>query len=166
MLAGRFGHCPTHNMGFSISPIHRDYKVQLLCDYGSYHWPLPQAVFPARVISSEIRLRLPLYVALLGLEQYPKSLKDLRPSHEPDALAYVSEALYFHLYLSGTGSFYGDVVCPNTFMMQRLARRYFDEGLDHREMGKKVKLPFVYTFSRCIKLKFRYESCVSACSRS
>ncbi|KZZ96551.1 hypothetical protein AAL_03780 [Moelleriella libera RCEF 2490] len=37
---------------------------------------------------------------------------------------------------------------PNTFMMQELARRYFDEVLDREDEGKKVEVPFIYTFTR------------------
>lgn len=36
-------------------------------------------------------------------------------------------------------------------MMQELARRYFDEVLDREDEGKKVEVPFIYTFTRGMK---------------
>lgn len=37
---------------------------------------------------------------------------------------------------------------PNTFMMQELVRRYFDESLDREEEGKQVEVPYIYTISK------------------
>ena len=44
---------------------------------------------------------------------------------------------------------------PNTFMMQELARRYFDEALDREDEGKEVERPFIYTFARGMKVATR-----------
>jgi hypothetical protein len=45
----------------------------------------------------------------------------------------------------------GAAMYPNTFMMQELSRRYFDEVLDREDEGKQVELPSIYTFPRGIK---------------
>ncbi|KAI2611996.1 hypothetical protein GGR54DRAFT_616801 [Hypoxylon sp. NC1633] len=42
----------------------------------------------------------------------------------------------------------GAVMFPNTFMMQELVRRYFDENLDREEEGKQVESPYIYTISK------------------
>jgi hypothetical protein len=37
---------------------------------------------------------------------------------------------------------------PNTFMMQELIRRYFDEALDREDEGKEVEKSYVYTIPK------------------
>ncbi|KAH7327741.1 hypothetical protein B0I35DRAFT_415627 [Stachybotrys elegans] len=37
---------------------------------------------------------------------------------------------------------------PNTFFMQELVRTYSDENLDHKEEGKQVGTPFIYTIPK------------------
>lgn len=39
---------------------------------------------------------------------------------------------------------------PNTFLMQELVRRYFDEALDREDEGKQVETPFIYTLPKGI----------------
>ncbi|KFG79616.1 hypothetical protein MANI_029727 [Metarhizium anisopliae] len=42
----------------------------------------------------------------------------------------------------------GAVMFPNTFLMQELVRRYFDEALDREDEGKQVETPFIYTLPK------------------
>ncbi|EXV00475.1 hypothetical protein X797_006537 [Metarhizium robertsii] len=42
----------------------------------------------------------------------------------------------------------GAVMLPNTFLMQELVRRHFDEALDREDEGKHVETPFIYTLPK------------------
>lgn len=44
----------------------------------------------------------------------------------------------------------GAVMLPNTFLMQELVRRHFDEALDREDEGKQVETPFIYTLPKGI----------------
>lgn len=37
---------------------------------------------------------------------------------------------------------------PNTFMMQELVRRYFDEVLDRQDEGEDIEIPSLYTIPK------------------
>ena len=37
---------------------------------------------------------------------------------------------------------------PNTFMLQELVRRYFDENVDREEEGETVETPYIYTIAK------------------
>ncbi|KAG9254763.1 uncharacterized protein F5Z01DRAFT_654781 [Emericellopsis atlantica] len=50
--------------------------------------------------------------------------------------------------VTGTSVSNGAVMFPNTFMMQELARRHFNENLDREDEGKQVETPFIYTIPR------------------
>ncbi|KAI0427789.1 hypothetical protein F5Y09DRAFT_22540 [Xylaria sp. FL1042] len=42
----------------------------------------------------------------------------------------------------------GAVMYPNTFLMQELIRRYYDEALDREEDGQKVDTPYIYSIPK------------------
>lgn len=50
--------------------------------------------------------------------------------------------------MTGTLVSNGAVMFPNTFMMQELIRRYFDEALDREDEGKEVEMSYVYTIPK------------------
>ncbi|KAJ4311706.1 hypothetical protein N0V84_010303 [Fusarium piperis] len=72
-------------------------------------------------------------------DERPHDLSDEGVTVEPSGLVYPA----FNRSVSN-----GAVMFPNTFMMQELIRRYFDDVLDREDEGHEVETPFVYTIAQ------------------
>ncbi|KND87317.1 hypothetical protein TOPH_08074 [Tolypocladium ophioglossoides CBS 100239] len=70
----------------------------------------------------------------------PNTIRDEAVTVEKDGLVYPV------VYSKSVSN--GAVMFPNTFMMQELVRRYYDEVLDREDEGEQVEWPFIYTIPK------------------
>ncbi|KAI0972088.1 hypothetical protein F4678DRAFT_460920 [Xylaria arbuscula] len=90
--------------------------------------------FPATLMYYSPRQKLGLYDA--------RTADDRPDENYDDGVALSNDLVFPGVYDNASN---GATMWPNTFLMQEIFRRYYDEGLDREEDGQKIDTPYIFS---------------------
>ncbi|KAI1307405.1 hypothetical protein F5Y03DRAFT_352155, partial [Xylaria venustula] len=99
--------------------------------------------FSVKGIYSSFPTTLMYYSQRQKLGLYDERTSDDRPDqHHDDGVALTNGLVFPGVHDNGSN---GAIMYPNTFLMQEIFRRYYDDGLDREEDGQKVDTPYIFS---------------------
>ncbi|KAI0467840.1 hypothetical protein F4859DRAFT_226612 [Xylaria cf. heliscus] len=104
--------------------------------------------FSAKAIYSCFPATLLYYSPRRRLGLYDEQETDDRPSDIYEDRVRLKDGLVFPGASRNPATSNGAVMYPNTFMMQELIRRYYDDALDRQDDGQEVGTPYIYSVPR------------------
>ncbi|KAK2599130.1 hypothetical protein QQS21_005391 [Conoideocrella luteorostrata] len=108
--------------------------------------------FSAKAIYASFPCTLHYYSPRKTSSLYNQEDKNTRPYRIVDEEVKVSNNGLLYPAVRATSISNGATMYPNTFLMQELVRRYFDENIDREEEGETVETPYIYTIAKGTKL--------------